>query len=565
MTEGNAQEGSFITEAPGQQPEVLPDMGAERARLDDDYEKNMEVPREQASKLREVVLNLNEKMNALLEQEKAEFLAAYRAHTKKIQEDLTRLRARVAEEEASFRKDEKVRQLQGDRDRFRSDALVLDAQTLAMKKQLVEMKTNLEVLEDDRNFLVRQLRRAKQNNDAVRAELTGESGGWGNEGGAATPDEQAQRRNCADSGSEGDDLKSASSMSTTELLDNLKASINRTEEHLPQLVARNGCGSSGGGGGELPFDSTAWASALEPFGGLMTIADRGTKGGSAVDGCSSGGYENRVVNGLRRELRGVSAAVSVERKQKETLSRAVAELAQRRETHWLEALLLDCVRQVLGEIEFRRRPSGGIGGDSKRKAGAGGGGLGGDSSFEGSATEARRAHQQPSAGTASQVGVGSLSLDRWGEAPLHLDWFTAPDRVSALNLLQQDRRVRVALSARLARSAAAAQREAQREASDIAHRVVGRSAGFLAGELRGVEGVSGPPEIDLAAETGLMVVEQYAQSTEGSVMDKRDSLNSPLAPPTVALRLALEKELPPEPKAPKVSRISVPVNRKDKR
>jgi hypothetical protein len=50
-----------------------------------------------------------------------EFLAAYRAHTKKVQKDIAMLRARVAEEEENLHRDEKVKRLQQDRDTFRAE------------------------------------------------------------------------------------------------------------------------------------------------------------------------------------------------------------------------------------------------------------------------------------------------------------------------------------------------------------------------------------------------------------------------------------------------------------
>ena len=41
-----------------------------REKIEVEFEKNMEMPREQAKKLQEVVLNLNDKMGALLKREK---------------------------------------------------------------------------------------------------------------------------------------------------------------------------------------------------------------------------------------------------------------------------------------------------------------------------------------------------------------------------------------------------------------------------------------------------------------------------------------------------------------
>lgn len=113
---------SFITEAPPL-PEAE-DINATKKRLDEEYESHMELPRENARKLIEVAGQLNFQMKGLLEKEKQEFIAAYRAHTRKIQEDLARLRSRVAEEEESLHRDEKVKRLQGDRDSYRAQVFL---------------------------------------------------------------------------------------------------------------------------------------------------------------------------------------------------------------------------------------------------------------------------------------------------------------------------------------------------------------------------------------------------------------------------------------------------------
>ena len=85
--------------------------------------RGLKVVHEQYEKLEHVVDNLNEKTRGLLLRERREFLAAYRAHTYKIQNELRELRRRVAEEQSSQQKDEKVKQLKEDCDWFRQEAL----------------------------------------------------------------------------------------------------------------------------------------------------------------------------------------------------------------------------------------------------------------------------------------------------------------------------------------------------------------------------------------------------------------------------------------------------------
>lgn len=295
----SSEGGTFaLTEAnAGSMAPARPDY---REKIEVEFEKNMEMPREQAKKLQEVVLNLNDKMGALLKREKDEFLAAYRAHTKKIQSELVMLRAKVAEEESSAQKDERVKQLQMDRDRFRREALRLDGETVTMKKMLNDMKNKLEVLEDDRNFLVKQLKASKQENEVLRNDLTCQQDPSPN------LDNETQ--------------KTESSMSTAELLAGLQASLDRGNG-LPQLVTRQS-------------DPKALSKVLEPFG----------KGSSA-----------KAVALLRQEYRGLQRSLSAERKAIEGLSRQVTVLQNRRQSNWLEVHFLECIRKVLSGIDARRR------------------------------------------------------------------------------------------------------------------------------------------------------------------------------------------------------------------
>jgi hypothetical protein len=48
----------------------------------------------------------------------------------------------------------------------------------------------------------------------------------------------------------------------------------------------------------------------------------------------------------------------------------------------------------------------------------------------------------------SKIKNKSLAVSAWGEAPLRLDKFTAPDRASVIRLLLNDARVQSALSRR---------------------------------------------------------------------------------------------------------------------
>merc|ERR1719230_1629472 len=96
---------------------------------------------------------------------------AYRKHNYALQEELQSLRNKVAKAETSLQKNDKVHKLEGERSWYRKEALRLDSFTSAMKKDLKYMKEKLESIEDDRNWLERQLKAAKKQNKLVRADL----------------------------------------------------------------------------------------------------------------------------------------------------------------------------------------------------------------------------------------------------------------------------------------------------------------------------------------------------------------------------------------------------------
>merc|ERR1719230_1751318 len=96
---------------------------------------------------------------------------AYRKHNYALQEELQSLRNKVQEAENSLQKNDKIHKLEEERSWYRKEALRLDAFTTAMKKDLKYMKEKLESIEDDRNWLERQLKAAKKQNKLLRAEL----------------------------------------------------------------------------------------------------------------------------------------------------------------------------------------------------------------------------------------------------------------------------------------------------------------------------------------------------------------------------------------------------------
>ncbi|KAJ1453800.1 hypothetical protein M885DRAFT_523271 [Pelagophyceae sp. CCMP2097] len=130
--------------------------------------------RAQYGRLAHVVSSLNHNTRELLLRERSEFLGAYRSHTYKIQSELRELRRRVAEEQSSQQKDEKVKQLTEDCDWFREEALSLDKKGVTLRSALHGLKEKLEVAEDDRCWLERELQRTRTGADLLRVALNKE-------------------------------------------------------------------------------------------------------------------------------------------------------------------------------------------------------------------------------------------------------------------------------------------------------------------------------------------------------------------------------------------------------
>jgi hypothetical protein len=122
-------------------------------------------------KVSHLVDNLAGKLGLVLRKQEKDFLAAYRAHMYNVQKELQGLRAKVDESELELRKNQKIVALQKERDWYRSEALRLDTFATNIKKDLKFMRERLSTIDEDRNWLERQLKASKKQNKLLRAEL----------------------------------------------------------------------------------------------------------------------------------------------------------------------------------------------------------------------------------------------------------------------------------------------------------------------------------------------------------------------------------------------------------
>jgi hypothetical protein len=107
----------------------------------------------------------------VLKKQEKDFLSAYRAHMYNVQKELQNLRSKVDEAELAMKKDAKIVGLQKERNWFRKEALRLDGFATNIKKDLKFMREKLVTIEEDRNWLEKQLKASKKQNKLLRAEL----------------------------------------------------------------------------------------------------------------------------------------------------------------------------------------------------------------------------------------------------------------------------------------------------------------------------------------------------------------------------------------------------------
>ena len=122
-------------------------------------------------KVTHIVHNLSDKLGLVLKKQEKDFLAAYRAHMYNVQKELQNLRSKVDEAELAMKKDAKIVGLQKERNWFRKEALRLDSFSTNIKKDLKFMREKLLTIEEDRNWLEKQLKASKKQNKLLRAEL----------------------------------------------------------------------------------------------------------------------------------------------------------------------------------------------------------------------------------------------------------------------------------------------------------------------------------------------------------------------------------------------------------
>lgn len=78
-------------------------------------------------------------MSSVLKKQETEFLRAYRAHMYSVQKELAQLRAKADDAAVQLAKNERIRQLEAERDWYRTEALRLDQFCTGLKADVESM------------------------------------------------------------------------------------------------------------------------------------------------------------------------------------------------------------------------------------------------------------------------------------------------------------------------------------------------------------------------------------------------------------------------------------------
>lgn len=119
--------------------------------------------------LKNLALDLDKRMGALLKEHEKDFFLAYKTHMVNVQKEIRALKLKADLEEAKTREDTKIKALEVELDWFMTEALRLDELCKGYKKEVDKWKAKAGALDEDRRFLEDQIKGAKRQNKILRA------------------------------------------------------------------------------------------------------------------------------------------------------------------------------------------------------------------------------------------------------------------------------------------------------------------------------------------------------------------------------------------------------------
>lgn len=122
----------------------------------------LEQVRKDHGKLMGVVRTFGDKVGGMIDKQRYEFMTAYEHHMQDIQNELQSLREKVSEISGEETRKSKLETLDTNQTKFKTEALHLDTETLAQRKQLRKLVNKLHSVERDRDWVFKRLKVAKR-------------------------------------------------------------------------------------------------------------------------------------------------------------------------------------------------------------------------------------------------------------------------------------------------------------------------------------------------------------------------------------------------------------------
>lgn len=117
--------------------------------------------RKDYSKLQSVVKNFSQKVDVLVDKQRAEYMHAYEHHMIDVQRELHNLREKATAIANDTTREEKIKKLDYDQKWFRNEAMRLDVDTNVYRKKMRDIKVLIQSTERERDWLLEKLRTAK--------------------------------------------------------------------------------------------------------------------------------------------------------------------------------------------------------------------------------------------------------------------------------------------------------------------------------------------------------------------------------------------------------------------
>jgi len=126
---------------------------------------------EMHTELQEIVGKIEGKIDAVIVKEEKEFLAAYKSHLGKLQQELSSYRAKLDDKEFLLKKDNQVGNLEQNLEFFKHETMRLLDVGQGYKLEIEKLKSTIETLKNDNEFLNNQLKKAKKENKLLQINL----------------------------------------------------------------------------------------------------------------------------------------------------------------------------------------------------------------------------------------------------------------------------------------------------------------------------------------------------------------------------------------------------------